>query len=340
MDIAAALIQVEDRLDDELVGMILPRNRATGDTAVDIDFQHVQAAVLRECVVNLARVKEYITQNVGGTLDSSGFDNWLDLMQGLQAGLLMLGKTRAVQCMERVTGHLKTVMQQGGPGLAPQALDRLADAIVSIEYYMETLQAGRSDPWYMLDNAETALAAVDAQPMRDVPVVRGIGETAYRHAGDRLCPDPACGTGRWRRCCRPSKSRRWPMRADPELIALFLEEAREEQVRIIKHLPAWDQDPANEEALVASRRAFHTLKGSGRVVGAMALAEFAWSIENLLNRLLDNTLTRSPSILHALREAIVVLPQLIDHLGGGAAPIADVAALSAPRPCAGGGQGA
>jgi hypothetical protein len=32
--------------------------------------------VLRECVVNLARVKEAIAQNVGGTLDAAGFDNW------------------------------------------------------------------------------------------------------------------------------------------------------------------------------------------------------------------------------------------------------------------------
>ncbi|MEO6184706.1 MAG: hypothetical protein ABIP83_00270, partial [Steroidobacteraceae bacterium] len=93
VDIAAALIQVEDHLDDELIGMILPRTRAPGEAPVDIDFQHVQSAVLRECVVNLARVKEYIAQNVGGTLDATGFDNWLDLMQGMQAGLLMLGKT-------------------------------------------------------------------------------------------------------------------------------------------------------------------------------------------------------------------------------------------------------
>ena len=52
-------------------------------------------------------------------------------------------------------------MQPGGSRLAPQALDRLADAIVSIEYYMETLQAGRADPWYMLDNAESALEAIE-----------------------------------------------------------------------------------------------------------------------------------------------------------------------------------
>jgi len=47
-------------------------------------------------------------------------------------------------------------------------LERIADAIVSIEYYMETVQNGRADPWYMLDNAETCLKALaaDAGPAR------------------------------------------------------------------------------------------------------------------------------------------------------------------------------
>ncbi len=31
---------------------------------------------------------------------------------------------------------------------------------MSLEYYMETLQAGRADPWYMLDNAQTCLQAL------------------------------------------------------------------------------------------------------------------------------------------------------------------------------------
>src|SRR5690606_27471778 len=87
----------------------------------------------------------------------------------------MLGKARADECVARVTGHLRQVMQPGGSALTAHAMDRLADAIVSIEYYMETLQAGRSDPWYMLDNAETALKAVDAQPVREIPVVAPAG---------------------------------------------------------------------------------------------------------------------------------------------------------------------
>ncbi|HXS31434.1 MAG TPA: hypothetical protein VN755_11425, partial [Steroidobacteraceae bacterium] len=102
IDIAASLIHIEDHLDDELVGMILPRRMGSAAAAPDVDFQVVQSAVLRECVVNLARVKEYIGQNVVGALDAAGFDNWQDLMRGIQAGLLMLGKTRAVQNLERV----------------------------------------------------------------------------------------------------------------------------------------------------------------------------------------------------------------------------------------------
>src|SRR5690606_16695576 len=87
-------------------------------------------------------------------------------------------------------------------------------------------------------------------------------------------------------------------------------------------------DPTQLDALVASRRAFHTLKGSGRVVGATALAEFAWSAENLLNRLLDKTLTRSPAILGVLREAIAALPELIAQLADGTAPTVDPVAIA------------
>ena len=169
----AGLIKVEDRLDDQLVGLILPRKKPsdTEAEAPDQDFQQVQSAVLRECVVNLARIKEYVGQNVSGTLDTAGFDNWPELMRGIKAGLLMLGKTRAVQIIEGITLHLKRVMQPGGTALAPEYLDRLADTIVSLEYYIETLQAGRSDPWYMLDNARVCLDALARAPERELPTV-------------------------------------------------------------------------------------------------------------------------------------------------------------------------
>ncbi len=61
-----------------------------------------------------------------------------------------------------------------------EAVDRLADAIVAVEYYMETIQAGRADPWYMLDNAETCLRFLaEAHP---IPRIDAYGGTGSDHA--------------------------------------------------------------------------------------------------------------------------------------------------------------
>src|SRR5437868_7023994 len=178
VEIAAALIGVEDKLDSQLVGMILPRDAELPRPAEDGEFQQVQAAVLRECIVNLARIKEAVTQSVGGTLDAAGLDSWPDLMRGLKAGLLLLGKARAVEVIEAITVQLKRVMQPGIHVLPPGYIDRLADAIVSVEYYMETLQAGRSDPWYMLDNAQACVQALEQQPTPGVPTVESLEPAA------------------------------------------------------------------------------------------------------------------------------------------------------------------
>ncbi len=340
VEIAAALIGVEDRLDEGLVGMILPK---AGDASVaqseDHDFQQVQSAVLRECILNLARIKEAVTQSVGGTLDAAGLDSWQELIRGLKAALLILGKTRAVEVIEAVTTQLKRVMRPGAPVLPAGFLDRLADAIVSVEYYMETLQAGRGDPWYMLDNAQTCVQALEQQQTVSVPTVpplepssfaktvqippamqedlaHGEATDVHAHAPPVLTPSPAA------RLAALAEN------ADPELVKLFIEEAREELVKIERGFPVGDQNPLEREALVTVRRAFHTLKGSGRMVGARELGELAWSVENLLNRVLDNTLSRSPAILEVLHEAIAALPQMIEHLEKGGPVRADVAAIA------------
>src|SRR6185312_2917224 len=179
VEIAAALIGVEDRLDDGLVGMILPKAAAAPEQGEDHEFQQVQSAVLRECILNLARIKESVTQSVGGTLDAAGLDSWQDLIRGLKAALLILGKTRAVEVVEAITVQLRRVMQPGALALPPGFLDRLADAIVSVEYYMETLQAGRSDPWYMLDNAQACVQALEQQQAVSVPTVAPLEPSSF-----------------------------------------------------------------------------------------------------------------------------------------------------------------
>jgi len=327
VDIAATLIGVEDKLDGRLVGMILPRNR-TPESAEsgDADFQQVQSAVLRECILNLARLKESIAQSVGGTLDTAGLDAWPELMRGLKAGLLMLGKSRAVDLVSNIQTRLAPLMQPGGAAaLTGGRLDRLADAIVSLEYYMETLQAGRSDPWYMLDNAQACLDALEAQPAPAVPTVAPLEQSSFAQTvqiggGAAAVRAQMEAEIKNQGTVPPVLATEAPVAAgvaDPELLNLFVEEAREELARIAKDFPVWEQNPLEVSALLSVRRSMHTLKGSGRMVGARDLSEFAWACENLLNRLLDNTLTRSPAIAKTLHDAVEGLPQLVDALEHG-----------------------
>ncbi|HEY6126084.1 MAG TPA: Hpt domain-containing protein, partial [Steroidobacteraceae bacterium] len=331
--IAATLINVEDRLDRDLIGLIVPKTAQpqTEEGSVDVDFQQVQSAVLRECSVNLVRVKEAIAANVAGTLDVGALDAWPGLIAGIKAGLLMLGKSRAADIVEGIARNLRELLQPGGTAVPPNYLDRLADAVVSLEYYMETLQAGRADPWYMLDNAQTCLQALSQMPKRVVPTVPPLGPEAYAatvlladagataraHALQAgVAPSLQGSAPTLHHSAQPPIGAK-PINIDPELLTLYIEEAREEVARIAKLFPAWEQNPLETDALAGVRRAFHTLKGSGRMVGATDISEFAWSIENLLNKIIENTLQRSPAILATIRDASAIAGELVNALEAG-----------------------
>jgi chemosensory pili system protein ChpA (sensor histidine kinase/response regulator) len=53
------------------------------------------------------------------------------------------------------------------------------------------------------------------------------------------------------------------------------------------------------------------------MVGARLIAEFSWAIENLLNRIIDKTLSRTPAMMGLLRNAVATLPQLVHQLEHG-----------------------
>ncbi|RJG04580.1 response regulator [Noviherbaspirillum sedimenti] len=70
---------------------------------------------------------------------------------------------------------------------------------------------------------------------------------------------------------------------DAELLEIFLFEAEEVLECINTTIPQSRQEPQNQEHLTTLRRSFHTLKGSGRMVGLMAFGEGAWSVEQVMN---------------------------------------------------------
>ncbi|WP_298811606.1 Hpt domain-containing protein [uncultured Psychrobacter sp.] len=98
---------------------------------------------------------------------------------------------------------------------------------------------------------------------------------------------------------------------DEDVHDIFIEEVTEIITDLEDFLPIWAQDSQDLTPLTEVRRGFHTLKGSGRMVGAFSISEIAWSIENLLNRLLDKTLPVTDDVVNLVVDTTKILPALV-----------------------------
>ncbi|MBE1160564.1 Hpt domain-containing protein [Dyella acidiphila] len=114
---------------------------------------------------------------------------------------------------------------------------------------------------------------------------------------------------------------------DDDIREIFLEEMQEEINNLRQAQEAWVADAAQLTALTPIRRSFHTLKGSGRLVGASVLGEFAWRVENMLNRVLDGTVPPHEGVQVLVGHAIDALPQLLAMLRDGQLPTAPLSAI-------------
>ncbi|MDR0378443.1 MAG: Hpt domain-containing protein [Candidatus Accumulibacter sp.] len=101
---------------------------------------------------------------------------------------------------------------------------------------------------------------------------------------------------------------------DAELLGIFLEEAREVMTAVEANLRQLKRDRRDHAALTTLRRSFHTLKGSGRMVGIEDLGEAAWAVERTLNLWLRLDLPVDAELTGLLDEAYGVFSAWVRHL--------------------------
>jgi chemosensory pili system protein ChpA (sensor histidine kinase/response regulator) len=108
---------------------------------------------------------------------------------------------------------------------------------------------------------------------------------------------------------------------DAELLAVYLEETGEMLGTIAEHLGKARELPENIELLRTIRRGFHTLKGSGRMVGLTRLGEAAWAVEQVLNRWLEEERAGTPDLFTLIDAAQQFFAGAVATLkAGGASP--------------------
>ena len=115
---------------------------------------------------------------------------------------------------------------------------------------------------------------------------------------------------------------------DEELLSVYLEEAGEVLATIGERVEQVRIEPHNIEELRTIRRGFHTLKGSGRMVGLTRLGEVAWAVEQVMNKWLEEEHPATPDLLKLVTEAQAFFGAAVEDLkAGGQGP--DEAAIVA-----------
>ncbi|MFZ5841482.1 MAG: Hpt domain-containing protein [Pseudomonadota bacterium] len=316
MDIAGALLFVEANLTSvaaNAAAMAAEDADATApaeagndeEIAAEAQFDAARDVLINECRGNLQKCKDSIIDFMASSWDHRLLEGVPSLLVEVQGGLGIIGLPDAAQMVSTCQRFLATRVlgSQGVPNAT--VLDALADVLTSVEYFLESLQeAGGQGLESVLAAAREATAVIAAELAKAPAPVSAVAASAPAPAAPVAKPAPAPTPV-------PSIEATDSDMIDQEVIEIFIEEAGEQLATIMEMLPAWLEDDEDKDSLITIRRAFHTLKGSGRLVGAKLLGEMAWSIENMLNRVLDNTIPVTRDVQSVVREAAqVVIPAL------------------------------
>jgi len=424
LDIAGALLYVDASLDDQVARLGHPSGGKGDDTAA-VDAQRTVEVLAQEAIINFALARERFVAFIETNWDHAELKDVPRLLEEVSGALRILDLGQAADYLIGVRRYVGTELIDKRRVPGGQQLDTLADAMASLEYYLEALRERRPNREEILEITRTSLenlrywplpdenaqaapvpvaVAAPAATVADVPVVAETEAVAVTEApasdfdtfasatasddtvvssdrsfsfdpvnfeedgnaevpttiapinfGDEIespsveteqeaapvfqepavvaavapAPPPAAAPAPTVVGAVPGGFDSDAGDIDDEIREVFLEEFDEEIVNLRELLPGWRAVPDDLERLRSIRRVFHTLKGSGRLVGARVLGEFSWKIENMLNRVLDRTRPSSDAVVALLQQACDTLPQLNAALRGRDELTADIEGLKA-----------
>ncbi len=226
-------------------------------------------AAVAEMQSNLHKIEQALDsyfRDPGRTADLATLEPVIHQVAG---ALALLGEEEAGVALVRCKEKIRTFSQASTrPEL--HEFEEVAQILSGLGFYIDALRHGKADFASSMQpfRAEAPLAAPPAveeveateEPVIDItPPIEAPSADAERLKGES------------------------DETIDQELLAIFLEEAVGVLESIAQSLGASRAQPSNVGELTTIRRGFHTLKGSGRMVGLMRLGEAAWAVEQVMN---------------------------------------------------------
>ncbi len=220
--------------------------------------------------------------------DRKAIDLSLELLAEISGALGFAGMEREAQIIDQCHQWLNAA-SKGGAVREDDAFRCFAEAFAQLELHLQrSIVDPLDDTSHMLAIAEQRAAELQAC------------------AGD-LSAGAEVAVSSWAEPKKYVEDGEVP----PEFRQVFIEESEEIVQEITRLTPLWMADQDNSELLRDIRRHFHTFKGNGRAVGANILGELGWSVQDLLDRVLDGDLEPTDSLRALLNDVVAGLPELV-----------------------------
>jgi chemosensory pili system protein ChpA (sensor histidine kinase/response regulator) len=328
MHVASELIAMEQRLTTVSTATTRPNMGAQAEFGRRVEINQAQESVLRESRNGLEKAKESIVEYIASQWDVKQLSKVPALLAEIRGGLSIIPLSRPAVILQSCSQYIERELIEKAIKPDWNNLDTLADAISSVEYYIETLTNGSDDNEdALLTIAEESVASLgyavagnravarnNERPDADASTVLkkiasvetveidSLPESRDDQEGDTIelletAEDTLEGLqndhteeGQEEDVATTETLDDDEDEIDEEILEIFVEEANEVLEAINEFFPKWSEDFDDRDSLTEFRRAFHTLKGSGRMVKANDIGELAWSVENMLNRIMDNSI--------------------------------------------------
>jgi chemosensory pili system protein ChpA (sensor histidine kinase/response regulator) len=312
MSLASQLLLIESALNEQIETLGEPLSEEENTGLIDLpphEQRRIRDHLLEEMVTSVTLFQEAVKSRFGG-------DSRVDLDEHLQqvAGALQLIDEKVVAeltlRLSRITSFL--LKNAFAEAAVPKAhLESFTDAVAALELYLSACRDHQSNQNRFVEILE---ASLNALPESKASAQQLAEQSARDAAQAEASKTPSAIKTVEIEPASASGMESLPAEMDAELLEVFLEEYESVAESMNNQIPLWLENLEDVESLTEIRRGFHTLKGSGRMVGAFELGDFCWQIEDLLNALLDRKIDVYADVAVMVRLAQAALPALKQRL--------------------------
>jgi chemosensory pili system protein ChpA (sensor histidine kinase/response regulator) len=301
-----------------------------GDLSRQIQQGQTVAVLAGEMKTGLRQVEKVLDDYYADASRRPALTQIDPVLHQLQGALAILDQDQAMRAAQHVKEAVRALAAaEGTPEHDAGALQNIAQNVGALGFFIDMLAQN-------FDAAKNRFTFDQLEGMfREVPFEKmASGDTPFDvepEAQQAAAPAPA-------EAAPPAAPMAQGEAAiEAELLEIFISEAQEVLAFVASTLPAAIAEPSNQETLTMLRRSFHTLKGSGRMVGLNAFADGGAAMEKVMNAWLSESRAASPDLLALLQFAAADMAAWVDELASSGASVRSSEALVAAAAAVQGG---